>query len=283
MPEGPEARIMADTISPLLTNKVIISAYKSDRGKCNGLESLYFPCTILGVRTYGKKILIDIRNGVSTETVREPKLVHDVSYVIVISLGMNGSLQFNQGNHSHLHFDIGDTTIKGSFRIMTKTNTLYFDDSRYFGRLDIMADVYLPAFLASIGPDLLSASLNEPTWITKEQWISIFSQKKISKWSIGKALLDQTLVAGIGNYLRSEMLYYSAILPQRLINTLSTEELETLRVVSHKIILLSYLCGSQNRYQKVVYKKQVDPYGNPVISGKTTDGRTAYWVPAVQH
>lgn len=283
MPEGPEARVVSDKLRPILTGKIIMSAYKGERGKSIGFENITFPSNILGVRTYGKKILIDIVTG------------NNLSYIIVVSLGMTGRLQYNPGNHTHIYFNISDYEIVGSLRILRDTFTLYYDDYRYMGSVDIIPTANISIYLGNIGPDLLAAALNENTWIPSNTWLAIFTQKKIQKWAICKALLEQSLIAGIGNYIKSEVLYYVGILPERKISEITIQEWETLRVVAHKIILLSYSYGGftikdfispdgqWGQYPAAVYGKKQDSYGNPVISGKTSDGRTSHWVPAIQH
>lgn len=200
------------------------------------------------------------------------------NYTIVVSLGLQGRLNFTSGN---IYFDIGIVETKGSFNIMRKTYKFYFY-SGHCGKIVATPTDNLEKFLFPIGPDVLQAALSETTWITSNDWNIIFTQKKIAKWCICKALMDQQLVAGIGNYLKSEILYYSGILPQRLMNTLTKEEMERIRVVAHKIILLSYVMGSNGGYNKVVYNKEFDTYGNKVVSGKTSDGRTSYWVTEFQ-
>jgi len=231
MPEGPEVRTVSDKIRSLLTNHIIISAYKGIRANSIGFENLTFPSNILGVRTYGKKILIDIVTK------------DNLSCIIIVSLGMVGRLQYTPGNHTHIYFNIGKFEIKGNFHIMRPTFTLYFDDYRYMGSIDIIPTSHISMYLGNIGPDLLAAALDEKTWISSQIWLSIFTQKRIQKWAICKALLDQSLIAGIGNYVKAEVLYYAQILPQRILSTITLQEWETLRIVSHKIILLSYSYG----------------------------------------
>lgn len=283
MPEGPEVRTVSDKLRPILTGKIIMTAYKGERGKSVGFENLTFPSTITGVRTYGKKILIDIVTN------------NNLSYVIVVSLGMTGRLQYNLGDHTHIYFNISESEISGPFRILRPAFTLYYDDYRYMGSVDIIPTANMPMYLGNIGPDVLAAALDENTWIPSTTWLAIFTQKKIQKWAICKAFLEQSLVAGIGNYLLSEILYYAGILPERKINTITLQEWETLRVVAHKIILLSYSHGGftikdfispdgqWGTYPAAVYGKKFDPYGNPVTSMKTSNGRTSHFVPAIQH
>ena len=278
-PEGPEVRTVCDKIRPILLNRVITNAYKGERGQSIGFENLVFPSTITAVHSYGKKILIYTSSD----------------QVIVVSLGMTGRLQYYPGDHSHIYFDINEYENKGPFRVVRPICKLYFDDYRYMGSVNIIPINYLQSHLSGIGPDLLAAALDEKKWISSETWLAIFTQKKIQKWAICKALLDQSLVSGIGNYLLSEILYYAGILPERKINTITLEEWETLRVVAHKIILLSYSHGgftikdfispdgAKGMYPAAVYGKKIDPYGNPVVSAKTSNGRTSHWVPAVQH
>lgn len=280
-PEGPEARTVADKLRSTLLNKIIFNKYKGDRANSKGFELLKIPSDIIGVRSYGKKVLIYIKYN------------NDI-YIIVVSLGMTGRLQYSQGNHSHINLAIGEYQILGSLRIIRPSFVLYFDDQRYMGHFDIIPVSGIGIYLKGIGPDLLQAALDEKTYISSEHWKQIFNLKKVKKWKICKALLDQDLIAGIGNYIKSEVLYYSKIHPERTVETLTDEELEVLRIVCHKIIMLSYSYGgftiesfispdgSWGKYPAAVYGKQFDSCGNPVIKGKTSDGRTSHWVPSLQ-
>ncbi len=42
----------------------------------------------------------------------------------------------------------------------------------------------------------------------------------------------------------------------------------------------SKVCGQE--FNKVVYKKALDPDGNRIKAEQTKDGRTTYWVPNIQ-
>src|SRR5690606_38252829 len=99
---------------------------------------------------------------------------------------------------------------------------------------------------------------------------------------------------GIGNYLKSEILYLSGLSPYRKMNTLTIDELEKLRICSHKIILNSYHAGgltikdfiSPNgefgNYQPMVYDLKYDAFGND-ITKVSIGGRCTYWVPNLQN
>jgi len=281
-PEGPEARTVADKLRPVLLNNVIIKAHKAERGKSIGFENIRCPANIIGVRSYGKKVLIDIENN---------KGVH----MIIVSLGMSGRLQYSPGNHSHIMFEIAQYNMSGPLKIMRPLLGLYFDDTRYMGGIDIIPTAGLSLYFKDLGPDLLHLALDEKTWIPLETWMLIFCQKKLMKRAICDVLLDQSLVAGIGNYLSSEILYYSGVLPDRSVESITMQEWDHIRISAHKVIHLSYSYGgftiesfispdgTLGTYPAAVYHKKFDPSGNPVISGKTRNRRTSHWVPSIQH
>ena len=278
MPEGPEVRTVADKLRPCLVNRVITGAYKGDRAKTVGFDNLKCPATIIGVRSYGKKVIIDLNTG----------------HMIIVSLGMSGRLQYTAGNHSHIRFDISDCQINGSFKVMKSASSLYFDDSRYMGGVDIIPNAGIPLYFKDIGLDLLQLAIDEKTWIPLGTWLGIFGQKKLMKRAICDVLIDQSLVAGIGFYLQTEILYYSGIRPERTAESLTQEDWDRIRINAHKVINLSYAYGgftiesfispddSYGMYPARIYGKTHDSLGNPVID-KKWGGRTLHFVLAIQH
>lgn len=73
-------------------------------------------------------------------------------------------------------------------------------------------------YLARLGPDLLDATTT-PAMIDDR-----LADKRFSGRSLAALLLDQGFVAGIGNYLRSEMLFVAGLVPERRPRDLTTEE-----------------------------------------------------------
>jgi formamidopyrimidine-DNA glycosylase len=232
---------------------------------------------VSAVNSYGKKILI-----------------HVGTKVIIVSLGMTGRLQYQAGAHSHISFQIADVVSQGVLRVLKPVFTVYFEDPRYMGNLNIIDATYLPTYLEELGPDVLERALKHETWIPLEEWIGRFQPSKYPKRAICDVLMRQNLVAGIGNYLKSEILYYARVLPDRAIGTLTTEEWDRIRLRAHEVVRLSYSHGgftiesfispdgATGNYPAVVYGKRFDPQGNPVVTGTTRDKRTSHWVPAVQ-
>ncbi|GHB09516.1 endonuclease VIII [Salinicola rhizosphaerae] len=63
-------------------------------------------------------------------------------------------------------------------------------------------------FLARLGPDLLTHDVTAPAIVER------LSMKGFARRGLGSLLLDQRFYAGIGNYLRSEILFYAGLPPE---------------------------------------------------------------------
>jgi formamidopyrimidine-DNA glycosylase len=57
MPEGPEARTVADKLRPYLVNRIITGYYNGERAKTIAFFNLKCPALIIGIRSYGKKVI----------------------------------------------------------------------------------------------------------------------------------------------------------------------------------------------------------------------------------
>jgi len=100
---------------------------------------------------------------------------------------------------------------------------------------------------------------------------------------LGDALLDQRLVAGIGNVWRAEALWHGRVSPWRRLTEASDEELE--RVLSEAARLMRVALAG-GRPGRAVYRRAGRPClrcGASIRSrGQGDDNRTAYWCPACQ-
>lgn len=235
-----------------LINYQIVAIYVENNSYING--ELLVPCNIENIYSVGKKLVFK-----------------SCQQYIVYSLGMTGRIQYEKGKHSHACFDIS------GFKI-------YFDDSRKFGKIDIFDENQYFSYINKLGPDILEREVDP------QQWLEIFRRKNRSK--IDAVLLEQEVISGIGNYLKSEILYYSGILPGRFIKDLCDEELERLRYHSHRIIRESYNQGgftikdfiSPNgecgKFVPAVYGKKFDPNGYKVLT--TSTNRNTFYVAELQ-
>lgn len=104
-------------------------------------------------------------------------------------------------------------------------DTLYFNDLRKFGWVRIFDDKLKKYILEEFGPEPLSKDFS----LTKFNEIL----NKYHNRTVKQVLLDQKLIAGIGNIYADESAYLSHILPMRKVKTLTNKEMTDL----HKNII----------------------------------------------
>lgn len=268
MPEGPEVRTVADKVRPIILNTILIEFVCTEKLKMTGQNNFIPHSKILAVRSYGKKLIFDT----------------DKSFSIIFSLGMSGRLQYEHTAH---------TKAALTFNNEGNVFNVYFNDVRGIGtNINILHHNDYDMYMSTLGPDILQASMTE--YISREEWLIIFTSKTYKNKQICVALMKQAAVAGIGNYLVNEILYYSGIYPLRKCTSLSVEELDTIRINAHKIIYTSYSYGGftlndfispdghEGKYPAGVYDKRTDANGNIVLTTKSSTNRTCHYVPESQ-
>lgn len=108
--------------------------------------------------------------------------------------------------------------------------------------------------------------------------------------------MDQSVVSGVGNYVKAEALYEAELSPRREVRDLSTVEIERLRRAITNVMLVSYRSGgatiatyrqgngepgkTQERF--ACYGRKEDVYGRKIVKEQTRDQRTTWWCPDVQ-
>lgn len=99
---------------------------------------------------------------------------------------------------------------------------LYFNDQRKFGWMKLMPSIEVPNidFMRKVGPEPLE------TDFTPIEFAERF--KRRARTNIKAALLDQTVIAGVGNIYADESLWGAKIHPQRLVSTITVAEFEVL-------------------------------------------------------
>jgi endonuclease-8 len=130
--------------------------------------------------------------------------------------------------------------------------------------------------LPRLGPDILADPPNLAAMVAG-------LRRSDQGRELGGALLDQRLVAGIGNVWRAEALWHARVSPWRRLGNVSGEELE--RVLGDAARLMRAALDG-GRPQRAVYRRAGRPCprcGTPIRSrGQGDDNRTAYWCPACQ-
>tara|TARA_B100000214_G_scaffold359731_1_gene321451 strand:+ start:274 stop:1080 length:807 start_codon:yes stop_codon:yes gene_type:complete len=268
MPEGPEVRKISEDLAVRLSNRTIMSAeIISGRYQKHGLPDGFdqmldnLPVRIVGAGCHGKFIFIILDGGSS----------------IWCTLGMTGTWSEKRGKHSRVMFRLDDGDV-------------FFNDMRNFGTLKYKHDKKdLIQKIESLGPDMLSENLSD------QDFYKIIMSCKDK--TIAQAIMDQKVIAGVGNYLKAECLYFSRISPHRKCNTLTLDEASSLNTAIKKTIRDSYnfggatirsyagFYGEVGEYSArfAVYNQKRDPMGREVIREKTRDGRTTHWVPEFQN
>ena len=95
---------------------------------------------------------------------------------------------------------------------------LLYTDPRKFGRLALIPPDALPAFFAAIGPEPLDDAFTAEA----------LAKRLTGKRAIKAALLDQAVLAGLGNIYADEALFRAAIHPLRPADSLSSDEIAAL-------------------------------------------------------
>ena len=290
MPEGPEVTVIREGLNSLLKGHQIYGleilptsrfAKKSPDGYNDFIKTL--PTRIESVESKGKFIYFKFTNG----------------WTMFNTLGMSGDWYHKNKNHSSLKLRYSLTKKKTDELPKNMTldsltdkqfNILYFVDQRRFGTVKFVKNqTDLVKKLKTIGPDIL----NDKT-LTFEVYKKIM--RKRNKINITKVMLNQSIISGIGNYLKAEILYQCKMSPHVKIEDIPDWKLEELYKVSKLKINASYHArGASVRhysdiedrkdvfeFQFIVYNQKKDKLGNPVVREKTPDKRTTHWVPKVQ-
>ena len=127
-----------------------------------------------------------------------------------------------------------------------------------------------------LGPDILAEPPDLAAMVAN-------LRREHQQRELGEALLDQRLVAGIGNIWRAESLWHARLSPWLRLDEVSDEELE--RVLGEAARLMRAAL-ERNGGKRAVYKRAGRPCprcGTPIRSrGQGDDNRTAYWCPGCQ-
>jgi formamidopyrimidine-DNA glycosylase len=113
----------------------------------------------------------------------------------------------------------------------TDKSKLYFNDLRKFGWVRLVDDKQINSLIEKLGPEPLSPIF------THQLLVDIF--KKYPNRTVKQILLDQRLIAGIGNIYADEACFLSKLRPDRKANTLKPSQIKNLRENIIKVLKLS--------------------------------------------
>jgi formamidopyrimidine-DNA glycosylase len=246
MPELPEVETVKRGLEKLIIGKTILSVtHDTPKGFPNtdaDVNQFLIHSKIIEVRRRAKVLLIDL----------------DTSYTLVIHLKMTGQLVFiakqqtgqraeGEGRSKTLRDElrfgaghpndslIGELPDKSTRVEITFTDKskLYFNDQRKFGWMRLMPTVEVPFidFMKKVGPEPLEADFTPKLFIERI--------RKRANTTIKAALLDQTVLAGIGNIYADEALWGAKIHPAQRVRDVSDAKLKALHHELQYVLNLS--------------------------------------------
>lgn len=278
MPEGPEVKLSADLILPLIVGKAIDTAqpatsgrYRHEKGEFSPALGPYLfnpaaPTHIEKVEVKGKFMYWTFQKADKS------------TFWMMNTFGMTGQWGPQKGKHPCFTFKFTD----GS--------EIWFNDHRHFGTIKFTDDYQdVQSKINSLGWDPLQKSVSEGL-----EFVTSFLNK--SKKPIAQVLMDQSVFAGVGNYIRAESLYAIKMSPWRVCVDIRADEIMQLCTAIKEVMETSYKYqgatistytdpyGAEGKYSSCfkVYGCKTDLNGHPIIKQETPDGRTIHWCPEIQ-
>ena len=241
MPELPEVETVCRALSKVIKNSRIkkIEFYRKD------------------LRWQVKDNLeVSLKNNIFIDPYRRGKYIlipTNTDKIFLIHLGMSGQIRIKKKDivqkHDHM-------------RLIVENNNKHFvityNDSRRFGYIDLFKKKELREhfLLSKIGVEPLGREL------TTEYLQNYFKKRVIN---IKNALIDQKIIAGIGNIYASEILYKAKINPLRKVNSLSQNDLNSIIT-----------------FTKIILKKSIDVGGTTIRDHMQPDGSLGYFKQKLQ-
>lgn len=271
MPEGPEIKLAADDVAAALVGRVATEVYFAFDW-LKPFESQLCGQPVTAVEAHGKAILTRFANGL------------------------------NIYSHNQLY---GRWVIRRAYDL-PETNRqlrLAIHNSRQSALLYSASDIEVLAndelavhpFLSKLGPNVLNES------VTAARVAARFVEPEFVRRRLTSLLLDQGFLAGLGNYLRSEVLFVSRLHPSLRPADCSAAQLSRLAEVALNLARQSYHTrGITNNLQRVeqlrqqgwsraqyrfwVFNRDGEPCfecGTPIIKD-SAGGRRLYFCPTCQ-
>ncbi|MFZ2189786.1 MAG: bifunctional DNA-formamidopyrimidine glycosylase/DNA-(apurinic or apyrimidinic site) lyase [Candidatus Magasanikiibacteriota bacterium] len=200
-----------------------------DRGYFPYFEKYVLGKKVTGVRRRAKHVLIDLDNGFTviihmkmTGHLMYGKYKHDKKYNgrewAWLPVEKNSPLSDPYNRHIHVVFTLSDK------------HQLVFSDSRKFGTMVVeKTDTLDGGRLAHLGPEPLETDFT----------LSKFKERMMKSplRAIKTVLIDQNIIAGIGNIYSDEMLHRAHILPMRTSKSLQDDEWKQLFKAMKEVLM----------------------------------------------
>lgn len=271
MPELPEVETVRKTLLKLIKDKEIrdvdVFYERMIRHDIDDFVDSLVGKKITDINRYGKYLLFEIGD-----------------FILISHLRMEGKyfikqLDEDRNKHEHVIFYFTDDT------------TMRYHDTRKFGTFDLIKKEDFPSFypVQKLGPEPFFDSM------TKEY---LYQKLKHKTVSIKSALLDQTIVAGLGNIYVNEVLFYTKLHPTTPSNQITKKQCQDIIDASVKVLqkaidlggttIRSYTSslGVTGRFQNDLFvhdrENQNCKVCNTLIAKDKVGGRGTYYCPKCQ-
>lgn len=221
MPELPEVETIANGVNRRVRGDSIVSAWFSHYKEPFKTPPAEMAPALAGLRIgkvyrVGKHIVVDLTAKAGRTTMRQ----------LLVHLGMTGRLlvsapEVPEAPHTH------------AILRLASGRELRFVDPRRFGRLELRG----MAEGGFAGPG------HEPLTIGLDDFVALFRGRKLA---IKAALLNQTLLHGVGNIYADESLFRAKIRPTRVAGRLSREQLGRLRKGLQRVLQAAIRAGGSS-------------------------------------
>jgi len=217
MPELPEVETVRIGLQGLIPGRVIgrveHNNEKSFPNAPEDVRAFLIGSTIQSVRRRAKVLIIDLSS----------------EYSLVIHLKMTGQLvfvspeaRFGAGHpNDSLIGELPDRSTRVTITF-TDGSALYFNDQRKFGWARLLSTVEVPNidFMRKVGPEPLDPDFTVRAFVARLQ--------RRKNTNIKAALLDQSVIAGVGNIYADESLWGAKIHPSTIVREAPEKKLHTL-------------------------------------------------------
>jgi formamidopyrimidine-DNA glycosylase len=240
MPELPEVETVRAGLARLLPGRVIKSvANDTEKGFPNApsdVRQFLVGAEVTDVRRRAKVLLIELSS----------------KYTLVTHLKMTGQLVFHS---AEVHFGAGHPSASlvrelpdKSTRVtldFTDGSKLFFNDQRKFGWMRLMPTVEVPNidFMKKVGPEPLEVQF---TWQIMRDRL-----QRRKNTNIKAALLDQSVIAGVGNIYADESLWGAKLHPSTLVKDVSDAKIKVLHRALVDVLTLSIQKGGSSNHTYV--------------------------------
>lgn len=221
MPELPEVETVANGVNARVRGQRITRVWTSGKPQTFKSSEAEIVETLTGarierVRRVGKTIVCDLR-------------LPDGASQFLVHLGMTGRLLVSVPEvplppHTHAVLTLGDG------------REIRFVDPRRFGRLSVMQ-------CSDEQPEGYAGPGEEPTTIGAEEFARLFRGRKLA---IKAALLNQSILHGVGNIYADESLFRAGIRPRRHAGRLHRAELDRLHAALKQVLAQAIELGGSS-------------------------------------